>query len=80
MIAYTCSGTGGHIYPAIAVAQYHNDKASIFIVEQDRLAAEVVPKYGFNCTFIRFKRKIYYPGLAPFFGLLKYLKVIISLA
>ena len=67
MIAFTCSGTGGHIYPAIAVAQHHHDKASIFIVEQDRLAAEIVPKYGFNCAFIRFKPKNILSWISTFF-------------
>ena len=57
MIAFTCSGTGGHIYPAIAVAQYAKDHDKIFIIEQNRLAADIVPKYGFNCAYITFKPK-----------------------
>lgn len=52
MIAFTCSGTGGHIYPAIAVAQQLDDTPCLFIVEKDRLAADVVPKYGFQCEYI----------------------------
>ena len=57
MIAFTCSGTGGHIYPAIAVAQKIGHQKSIFIIEKDRLAASVIPKYGFNCAKINFKLK-----------------------
>ena len=74
MIAFTCSGTWGHIYPAIAVAQHHHDKASIFIVEQDRLAAEIVPKYGFNCAFIRFKPKNILSWFSTFFRVAKIFK------
>jgi len=45
-------GTGGHIYPAIAVAQtlqkkLHNEVAFLFVGASDRMEMEKVPKAGF---------------------------------
>ena len=57
MIAFTCSGTGGHIYPALAMAQYLDEPEMLFIIEKDRIAAEIIPKYHYNCCYFKFSKK-----------------------
>lgn len=51
-VVFTCGGTGGHINPAIAVAniwkERHPDSKILFIGGGDDLEKELVPKAGFE--------------------------------
>jgi len=51
-VVFTCGGTGGHINPAIAVAnvwkERHPDSNIIFIGAKDRMEEELVPKAGYT--------------------------------
>ncbi len=51
-VVFTCGGTGGHINPAIAVAniwkERHPDSKILFIGAEDRMEEELVPKAGFR--------------------------------
>ena len=51
-VIFTCGGTGGHINPAIAVAniwkERHPDSDILFIGAKDRMEEELVPKAGFR--------------------------------
>ena len=51
-VIFTCGGTGGHINPAIAVAnilkERHPDCNILFIGAKDRMEEELVPKAGFR--------------------------------
>lgn len=51
-VVFTCGGTGGHINPAIAVAniwkERHPDSNIIFIGARDRMEEELVPKAGYK--------------------------------
>lgn len=51
-VVFTCGGTGGHINPAIAVAniwkERHPDSKILFIGGQDEMEQELVPKAGFE--------------------------------
>jgi UDP-N-acetylglucosamine--N-acetylmuramyl-(pentapeptide) pyrophosphoryl-undecaprenol N-acetylglucosamine transferase len=49
---FAAGGTGGHLYPAIAVAQYikklHPESEIVFFGNKDKIESQVVPKYGFE--------------------------------
>lgn len=49
-------GTGGHVYPAIAIAEALQDASSdsefLFVGTKDRMEWETVPKYGFRIKSI----------------------------
>lgn len=48
--AFTCGGTGGHVYPAVALAQAFQDSSQarpLFIGSTNRQDAQIIPKYGF---------------------------------
>ena len=51
-VIFTCGGTGGHINPAIAVAnilkERHPDCNILFIGAKDRMEEELVPKAGYK--------------------------------
>lgn len=51
-VIFTCGGTGGHINPAIAVAniwkERHPDSKILFIGSKDRMEEELVPKAGYE--------------------------------
>ena len=51
-IIFTCGGTGGHINPAIAVAnvlkERHPDSKILFIGGKDNMEEELVPKAGYE--------------------------------
>jgi len=51
-VIFTCGGTGGHINPAIAVAniwkERHPDSNVLFIGAKDRMEEELVPKAGYK--------------------------------
>ena len=52
-IIYTCGGTGGHIYPAIALAQeLEKNTEALFIGSKDREDIHIVPKYGYKLESI----------------------------
>ena len=47
-VVFTGGGTGGHLYPAIAIAQALSDRADVtFIGTADRLEAQIVPNAGY---------------------------------
>lgn len=48
-VIFACGGTGGHIYPAIAVAQalIKEEKTSLFLISKHRQDAQIIPKYDF---------------------------------
>lgn len=53
-IAFAGGGTGGHLYPAIAIAQALQGRASIdFVGTADRLEATIVPRAGFRLHVVR---------------------------
>lgn len=51
-VIFTCGGTGGHINPAIAIAniwkERHPDSNILFIGAKDRMEEELVPKAGYR--------------------------------
>ena len=55
-VIFTCGGTGGHINPAIAVAniwkERHPDSNILFIGAKDRMEEKLVPKAGFRLETI----------------------------
>ena len=53
-VVFTGGGTGGHLYPAIAIAQALGDRANVtFIGTADRLEATIVPKAGYPLVTVR---------------------------
>lgn len=57
IIIFACGGTGGHIYPAISLANLLGKKniSSIFIGSKDGLEEDIVPKSGFKLHLIKVK-------------------------
>ncbi|MDQ2680798.1 MAG: undecaprenyldiphospho-muramoylpentapeptide beta-N-acetylglucosaminyltransferase [Candidatus Eremiobacteraeota bacterium] len=52
-IVFTGGGTGGHLYPAIAIADALKTRANVrFIGTADRLEATIVPQAGYLVEFI----------------------------
>ena len=53
-VIFTCGGTGGHINPAIAVAnvirQRYPDSNILFIGAKGHMEEQLVPKAGFELT------------------------------
>ncbi len=65
-IVFTCGGTGGHIYPLIAVAQCYSKEDVLFIGSEDREDVHIVPKYGFlfkSISVVAGRKKSYVIGL-----------------
>ena len=56
-VIFTCGGTGGHINPAIAVAnvwkERHPNDRILFIGAKDRMEEDLVPKAGFELKVFR---------------------------
>lgn len=63
MIALCCGGTGGHIYPAIALAQEIGSAQCFFFISQDRVDSEIVSRYGFQTVPISFSKAKKISGL-----------------
>lgn len=71
-------GTGGHIYPALAIADIikskNPDAKILFIGTEDGLESEIIPKYGYPIEFISvgyLKRKISFHNVKSGLKLLK---------
>ena len=64
-IVFTCGGTGGHIYPAIAVARLFQQRqpgcSILFIGAEDGMENKIVPREGFRLETLKisnFQRKL----------------------
>lgn len=64
-IVFTCGGTGGHIYPAIAVARLFEQRQPgcniLFIGAEDGMENKIVPREGFRLETLKisnFQRKL----------------------
>ncbi len=86
-IAIVSGGTGGHIYPGIAVAGELRNKFPaaeiVFIGGREGLESDVVPKAGFRIELVRARallRKLSYKALsAPFVSLIGFFQAVIFL-
>lgn len=47
-VTFTCGPTGGHIYPAIAIAQRLQDAHCCFIGSKNRVDTDIIPRYGYH--------------------------------
>lgn len=70
-------GTGGHVYPAIAIAnkikEKNPDAEILFIGTQKGIESDIVPKYNFDIKFIEvqgFRRKIDFENVKRVFKLI----------
>ena len=56
-IVFTCGGTGGHIYPAIAVAKLFRERQPgceiLFIGAEDGMENKIVPREGFRLETLK---------------------------
>ncbi|MGL4914110.1 MAG: undecaprenyldiphospho-muramoylpentapeptide beta-N-acetylglucosaminyltransferase [Romboutsia sp.] len=71
-------GTGGHVYPAIAIAnrikEEHPDAEIVFVGTAKGIESEIVPKYGYELKTVTvqgFKRKIDIDNVKRVFKLFK---------
>lgn len=71
-------GTGGHVYPAIAIAnrikEEHPDAEIVFVGTEKGIESEIVPKYGYELKTVTvqgFKRKIDFDNVKRVFKLFK---------
>ena len=71
-------GTGGHVYPAIAIAnrikEQYPDAEIIFVGTEKGIESEIVPKYGYELKTVTvqgFKRKIDFDNVKRVFKLFK---------
>jgi len=68
-VALAAGGTGGHVYPAIAVADAMQGVADVVFVGGDRLEAAAVPAAGYDLEQIRAVRRP--PGFLGVVGFLR---------
>ena len=51
-VVFTCGGTGGHIVPAIAIAntwkEHYPDSRILFIGGTEKMERELIPKAGYE--------------------------------
>jgi UDP-N-acetylglucosamine--N-acetylmuramyl-(pentapeptide) pyrophosphoryl-undecaprenol N-acetylglucosamine transferase len=80
-IVFAAGGTGGHIYPAIAIAdelKRINDKIEIrFIGAKGRIEEKIVPKNGYKLELIEvagFKRSLSLKNISTAYKIIKALK------
>ncbi|MCL2081591.1 MAG: glycosyltransferase, partial [Oscillospiraceae bacterium] len=56
-IIFTCGGTGGHIYPAVSVAnlirERHPDAAILFVGAENGMETRLVPREGYELRTVR---------------------------
>lgn len=71
-------GTGGHVYPAIAIAnrikEENPDAEIVFVGTEKGIESEIVPKYGYELKTVTvqgFKRKIDFDNVKRVFKLFK---------
>lgn len=71
-------GTGGHVYPAIAIAnkikEEHPEAEIVFVGTEKGIESEIVPKYGYELKTVTvqgFKRKIDFDNVKRVFKLFK---------
>lgn len=71
-------GTGGHVYPAIAIAnrikEEHPEAEIVFVGTAKGIESEIVPKYGYELKTVTvqgFKRKIDFDNVKRVFKLFK---------
>ena len=71
-------GTGGHVYPAIAIAnrikEEYPDAEIVFVGTEKGIESEIVPKYGYELRTVTvqgFKRKIDFDNVKRVFKLFK---------
>ena len=71
-------GTGGHVYPAIAIAnkikEENPDAEILFVGTEKGIESEIVPKYGYELKTVTvqgFKRKIDFDNVKRVFKLVK---------
>jgi UDP-N-acetylglucosamine--N-acetylmuramyl-(pentapeptide) pyrophosphoryl-undecaprenol N-acetylglucosamine transferase len=57
MILLTASGTGGHIYPAIAVAQALEGQSVYFMIDRGRVSQKILDQYKYPYIDFYFTRK-----------------------
>jgi UDP-N-acetylglucosamine--N-acetylmuramyl-(pentapeptide) pyrophosphoryl-undecaprenol N-acetylglucosamine transferase len=71
-VVFTGGGTGGHLYPAIAIAQALDVRANVtFIGTADRLEAKIVPNAGYPLVTVRARplvRKLSLDAIATLFS------------
>lgn len=77
---FICGKTGGHIYPAIALAQQYNFSESLFI--GDDIVKKIVSRYGYGCKTISVSRSIVsiFKAYCKFYQFLKKNKVCFVIA
>lgn len=52
-VLFTGGGTGGHVYPAISIAQELRDARATFVGTASRMEAKIVPKAGYPLVTVR---------------------------
>ena len=66
-VVFTCGGTGGHIYPAVAVAQLFRQRQKdckiLFMGAEEGIEGKLVPKEGFELKTVRISS--FQRGLTP---------------
>ncbi len=66
-VVFTCGGTGGHIYPAIAVAKLFQERQPgceiLFIGAEDGMENKIVPREGFRLETLKISN--YQRSLTP---------------
>jgi UDP-N-acetylglucosamine--N-acetylmuramyl-(pentapeptide) pyrophosphoryl-undecaprenol N-acetylglucosamine transferase len=74
-VVFAGGGTGGHLYPAISIAQALGERANItFIGTADRLEAKIVPQAGYRLITVRSApRKRAYINVVGFFQAMRVL-------